>query len=64
MSKWTLEEEQELIDLRYEGIPIIEVAQALGRTVDSVRKKHWKLMHEYGTPQWFKKIEHLGEENE
>lgn len=60
---WTYEEEQELIDLRYKGIPIIQVAQLLNRTVDSCRKKHWLLMREpYTNPDKFReKINYLEE---
>lgn len=55
--KWTYEEEQELIDLRYENVPLEEVAKLIGRSVDSCRKKHWKLMQEAYTPKWYQKIQ-------
>lgn len=53
---WTYEEEQELLDLRYAGISIIEVAEILNRTVDSCRKKHWKLLHQEQNQAWYERI--------
>ena len=59
MSKetWTYLEEQALLDLRYLGIPYSEIAIELGRTENSLRKRHFRLMKEAFTPEWYKKIE-------
>ena len=54
---WTFEEEQVLIDMRYEGKSYEEIIKVLGGTSNSLRKKHHRLMKEAYTPQWWKRIE-------
>jgi hypothetical protein len=58
---WTYEEEQTLIDLKYEGKSYLEISEIMGRTPDSLRKKHWLLMREAGTPEFYEKINYLVE---
>jgi hypothetical protein len=58
---WSPEEEQTLIDLKYEGKSYLEISEIMNRTPDSLRKKHWLLMREAGTPQFWQKVNYLVE---
>ncbi len=53
---WTYQEEQQLIDLKCEGKSYLEIAEIMGRTPDSLRKKHFLLMKQAYTPGWWERI--------
>lgn len=57
--KWTFEQEQQLIELKYDGYDYLAIAELMGRTPDSLRKKHWLLMQQYNTPTFWKSVEYL-----
>jgi hypothetical protein len=59
---WTLEEEQQLIDLKYAGNTYEQIAQIMGGNPIALRKKHSRLMQEYGTPKFWEKVKYLIEE--
>jgi hypothetical protein len=63
MKKWTPEQEQILIDLKYEGKPYTEIIKVLPFTQDACRKKHWLLLREkYENPlKFYEKIQYLTE---
>jgi hypothetical protein len=60
---WTVLEEQRLIDLKCENKSYLEIAEIMGRTPDSLRKKHWILMREKETnpTKFWEKIKELEE---
>jgi hypothetical protein len=60
---WTVLEEQQLIDLKCENKSYLQIAEIMGRTPDSLRKKHWILMREKETnpTKFWEKIKELEE---
>ena len=59
--RWSLEEEQILLDMKYERKSYVEISVKLGRTVDQCRNKYHQLLKEYRTPKFYEKCRKVRE---